>query len=304
MRSGIKSKIKLPKNVLKAKLPKLFSKFRPEDRVEKLHESYLLFGTIIAILAFVIIIGVILHFAGRTVDGYDILKSIMSSVLALLFSLIILDRIRARSDGKRKRREERRKILRHNKIIQPVIDLYIVRKNMVITPNEKSVRKFKIDAKFTVKDMKDMFGPSELIADAGKSKAEVYAYYQEKLNDKFINLVEDVDFSVYSEICDAAMKYVNATSYGSSALDAVIGYKTATAGTKSMKSIVINMMRDEPDDRKFIDAPPALKNVYLLHQMINDQEEALGKYLRAIQELFEEENEEKGKVIDPDIDYE
>ena len=228
----------------------------------------------------------------------------MSSVLALLFAVIILDNINAHSDKKKKRRDERKAIIRHNKIIQPVIDMYIVRKNMVITPNDKTVRKFKINAKFTIRDMKDMFGPSELISDVGKSKIEVYAYFQDKLHDKFTHLVEDVDFNTYSELCDAAMDYINATSYGSSALEAVVGYQRTMAGTKSMKSVVVSMIRDEPENGKFIDAPPALKNVYLVHQMINDQEVALGKYLKMIQDILSEDSKEKSRNSASDIDYE
>lgn len=301
------SKIKMPKSLEMVKNSKYLSptsEIKPSEKVEKVHKSRLLLVTITAIIGFATLLGLILHFAGRTVDGYDLIRSIMSSVLALLFSLIILDSINGHSEKKKKRRDERKAILRHNRIIQPVIDMYIVRKNMVITPNEKNVRKFKINAEFTIKDMRDMFGPSELISDVGKSKIEVYSYYQEKLNEKFIHLVEDVDFTTYNELCDAAMDYVNATSYGASALEAVMGYQRTMAGTKSMKSIVVNMIRDEPENGKFIDAPPALKNVYLVHQMINDQEVALGKYLKKMQEMLAEDTKERGKVAAPEIDYE
>jgi hypothetical protein len=182
--------------------------------------------------------------------------------------------------------------------------MYVVRKNMVITPNDKTVRKFQINAAFTIKDMKDMFGPSELVSDVGKSKIEVYAYYQEKLHDKFTHLVEDVDFNTYTELCDAAMNYINATSYGAAALDAVLSYQNSMAGTKSMRSIIINMIRDEPENSKFADAPAALKNVHLLHQMINEQETALSKYLKAVNAILSEDAKEMGSNKASDIDYE
>jgi|GEM_PF-519200 len=259
-------------------------------------KSHMLFLSIAAILAFALALATILHFFSPNGVGsiYRYLESIMSSVLALLFAVIILDNINAHSDKRRKRREERSAILRHNRIIQPVVDMYIVRKNMVITPNDRTVRKFQVDARFTIKDMRDMFGPSELISDVGKSKIETYAVYQSLLQEKFVHLVENIDFSFFPELCDAAMKYINSTSYGASALDAVMGYQTSVAGTKSMKSIVMNMIKSEPDDGKFIDAPPALKNVYLLHQTINDQETALVNYLKIVQSLISEDSKEKG----------
>jgi hypothetical protein len=230
-----------------------------------------------------------------------ILIGVLSSVVALLFVVVILDNIVAYNDKTEKKADERKAIIRRNKIIQPIIDMYLARKNMVITPNERTVRKFQVDADFTVKDMRDMFGPSELISDVGKSKIEIYAYYQALLMEKFTNLVEGVDFAYYEELCDAAMKYITATSYGASAVEAVVGYQNAMAGTKSMRSMVINMIRDEPDNGKFIDAPAAMKNVYVLQHTINDQEKAVAEYLRVMQNILAEEPRDK----DPkDIDYE
>ncbi|MDR2698705.1 MAG: hypothetical protein LBB30_03390 [Candidatus Methanoplasma sp.] len=278
---------------------------KPSERAERAHESRLLIYSIFAIIFYIAIAWVaVAVFADGEVTMTDIVRGSMGSVFALLFAVIIMDTINSRSEKRKKRREERKAIVRHNKIIQPVIDMYLVRKNMVITLNDKSVRKFKVNAVFTIKDMKDMYSLSELISDVGKTKIEVYAYYQEKLHEKFTHLVEDVDFSYYSDLCDAAMKYINATSYGASALDAVVGYQDTMAGTKSMRSMVVNLIREEPENGKFIDAPPVLKNVYLVHQMINDQETALERYLKLVQGIIEEDSREAGRKAASEIDYE
>jgi len=116
--------------------------------------------------------------------------------------------------------------------------------------------------------------------------------------------VEDVDFNSYSDLCDAAMEYINATSYGSSALEAVTSYQSSLTGTKSMRSVVLNMIREEPENGKFVDAPPALKNVYLVHQMINDQETALEGYLKHIQTILKEDDKEIRKNTASEADYE
>ena len=300
-------KVKAPNIIGKAKkIDILQTKHRgsPSDRAEKAHISKVLILSILAIAVFISLTWLILFLFDRPLDPYDILRGSASSTFAMLFAVLILDNINARSDKRRKMREERKAIIRHNKIIQPIIDMYIARKNMVITPNEKTVRKFQIDSTFTIKDMKDMYGPSELIADGGKSKIDVYSYYQDKLHEKFTHLVEDVDFNFYSDLCDAAMEYINATSYGVSALDAVRGYQGVLTGTKSMKSVVINMIKDEIEGGKYADAPPALKNVHLLHQMINEQEEALVKYLKLIQGILAEDDKETSKNAASKTDYE
>ena len=180
--------------------------------------------------------------------------------------------------------------------------MYLVRKNMVITPNGKTVRKFQVDAKFTVRDMRDMYGASDLVADVGISKIRRYAHYQAVLADHFEKLIESVDFMFYPEIADAAMRFLNASSYGEAALDAVVrlqaseaaldavvSYEDIRAGTKSMRTMVIQMIRDEPEEGRFIDANPTMKNVYLVHQMINEQEAAVADYLRMIKTLQEKD---------------
>lgn len=230
-----------------------------------------------------------------------ILIGVLSSVLAMLFVVVILDNIVAYNDKAERKIEERKAIVRRNKIIQPIIDMYLVRKNMVITPNDRNVRKFQIDASFTIRDMKDMFGPSELVSDVGSSKIETYAYYQTLLLDKFTNLVEGVDFAYYEELCDAAMKYITATSYGASAVEAVVGYQNAMSGTKSMRSMVVNMMINEPDSGNFMDASPAMKNVYVLQQTITEQEKAVAEYLRIMRSILSEEPKDKRPK---DVDYE
>jgi len=298
------------------KVPDIVGKIRESDKLnlkriersdsaEKIYESKLLLISVFAIMLYIFVAWLLIKFSSsEPLNLLDIIKGSLGSVFALFFAVIILDTINARNNKRKRKRDERRAVVRHNKIIQPVIDMYLVRKNMVITLNDKTIKKFQVKSVFTIKDMKDMYGPSELISDVGKSKIEVYSFYQDKLHDMFTHLVEDVDFNTYSDLCDAAMNYINATSYGASALEAVIGYQNSMTGTKSMRSVVLNMIRDEPENGKFIDAPAALKNVYLVHQLIKDQEAALEKYLELIKDILRENEKEMGKDLLSESDYE
>ena len=228
----------------------------------------------------------------------DYMNNIFCNTIALVFVVVFLDTLVSSSKEGRKKREEARTILRHNRIIQPDIDMYLVRKNMVITPNGKTVRKFQIDSEFSIQDMRDMYGPSELVSDVGISKIKRYAYFQKQLKNDFEKLVEGVDFTHYPEISEAAMKYINATSYGEAALEAVLGYEDSKAGTRSMRVMVVGMMREEPLDGRFMDANPTMKNIYLVHQMINDQEKAVSDYIRLIGALEGENPSEKRNKTD------
>lgn len=215
----------------------------------------------------------------------DYVNNIFCNTISLVIVVVCLDTIVTSNQESRRKREEARRIIRYNRLIQPDVDMYLVRKNMVITPNGKNLHKFRVNAKFTIKDMVDMYSPSELVADVGISKIKRYDHYQAILRNDFQKLIENVDFVYYPEIAEAAMKYLNATAYGEAALDAVVGYEDSRAGTKSMRVMVIGMIKDEPEGGRFMDANPTMKNIYLVHQMINEQEGALGEYLKMIKTL-------------------
>lgn len=272
--------------------------------VEKRHSMSVVAKSLIAITVVSVVMFItVLPFEDGVWSYPQYMNSILVNVIPMVIAVLFIDTIVSGNNEKRRQREESRAILRHNRIIQPKIDMFLVRKNMVVTPNGKTVRKFQVDAEFSVRDMRDMYGPSELVADVGISKIRRYAYYQKQLSDDFEKLVEDVDFINYPEVAEAATKYINATAYGAAALEAVLGYENARAGTRSMRVMVVSMINDEPDDGRFMDANPTMKNIYLVHQMINDQEAAVSQYLRLVKKLREEDPSERTQ-FDADIDYE
>ncbi len=273
------------------------------DRIEKHHEY-----SVMWISFFIIVISSAIFFAiGFFLPGEwsqkDFFYNMGCNILAMFIVVLCLDTLVNRNRDSRIQRDEARKILRYHRLTSPDIDMYLVRKNMVITPAGKPVRKFKVDSEFTVRDMRDMYGASELVSDVGISKIRRYAHYQSVLKDDFEKLIGNVDFMFYPEIADAAMRYLNATSYGEAALNAVISYEETRAGTKSMKTMVIAMMKDEPEDGRFVDANPTMKNIYLVHQMISDQEKAVGDYIRMIKVLQEQDPSGYTKK-DDESDYE
>lgn len=272
------------------------------DRVEKSHDMSVMWRSF-----YIIVISSAVFFAiGFFLPGEWTLKDFFynmgCNILAMFIVVLCLDTLVNRNRDSRIRRDEARRILRHQRLISPDIDMYLVRKNMVITPAGKSVKKFQVRSDFTVSDMRDLFSPSELVSDVGISRIRRYAHYQAALRDDFEKLVESVDFMFYPEIADAAMRYLNATSYGQAALDAVVSYEDARAGTKSMRSMVIAMIKEEPEDGRFVDANPTMKNIYLVHQMITEQEKAVADYIALIKVLQEQDPSEYLKKQGGDIE--
>lgn len=260
------------------------------SKVEKHHEfsvMWISFGVIVLSSALFFLIGW-LFFEGEW-STRDFFYNMGCNILAMFVVVLCLDTLVNRNRDSRHQREESRRILRYHRLIAPEIDMYLVRKNMVVTPNGRPVHKFRINSDFSVQDMRDMYSPSDLVSDVGISKIKRYGHYQGVLADHFKNIIESVDFTYYPEIADAVMRYLNATSYGEAALDAVMRYEDAKSGTRLMRVIVSNMIREEPEDGTFMGADPVMKNVYLVHQMINEQEAAVAEYLRMVNVLKEQD---------------
>ena len=291
---GVKDSIKSKTSSTAKGLDPKFNKIRAST-VERSHEISVLWLSVLVVLVTSLVMFAVVVVIGDVWTLGDYMNNIFCNNIALLIVILFLDTVVNSNKESRLKRDEARKIMRYNKIIQPDIDLYLVRKNMVITPNGKTVKKFQVDSDFKVSDMRDMYTPSELVSDVGISKIKRYGHYQFLLRHDFSKLVENVDFVYYPEIAEAAMKYINATSYGEAALEAVMGYEDSRAGTKSMRVMVVGMIREEPDSGSFMQANPTMKNVYLVHQMINDQEKAVSQYISLIRTLEDSDPAERRK---------
>ncbi len=272
------------------------------DRVEKHHEFSVMWISFFIIVISSAVFFLIGFFLPGEWSQKDFFYNMGCNILAMFIVVLCLDTLVNRNRDSRIQRDESRKILRHQRLISPDIDMYLVRKNMVITPIGKTVKKFQSRSEFTVSDMRDMYSASDLVSDVGISRIKRYAYYQAALRDDFEKLIESVDFMFYPEIADAAMRYLNATSYGQAALDAVVGYEDAKTGNRSVRLMVVSMLRDEPADGSFIDANPMMKNVYLVHQMIADQEKAVADYIDLIRILEEKDTSGYMKKLDDPSD--
>lgn len=255
-----------------------------------------LLSTAIILAVFLLIEALMLVFLHTLGDPYWHLLNLADNVLAFIVGLAAMDAVLYIYRMKRTRRNEARAIIRHNRLVQPAIDMYLARKNMVVTPTGRDVRKFQVTSTFEVRDMKDMYGASLLIADAGATKIEMFKLYEERLTRSMSHMAEDIDFSFNPELCDAVLRFINASTYGESALTAVLAY--GSDGSRSGKMTVIRLMKDEPTGGTMAAAAPELKNIYLVQQMIRDQERALRDYLIAVKKVAGADPERKFRSED------
>lgn len=243
-------------------------------------------SSLIILCAFMFFEVLLVIMSGGPGDLNTHLLNLADNSLAFVVGLTAMDAVMYISQLQSRRRGESRAIIRHNRIVQPAIDMYLARKNMMITPPGEDVKTFQIVSGFRIRDLKDMYGPSEIVTDAGRTKIETFRVQTKNLHKAFINMVEDIDFDFNPEICDAAMRFINATTYGTAALDSLIVFEDD--GMRSKRMVLIKQMKEEEESGSLADAKAELKNVYLVQQMIQEQEAAIKEYLTTINEMTED----------------
>lgn len=251
----------------------------------------MIMSTVMIIVAFIVIELILFAVSGSFGDRDTHLLNLADNSLAFAVGLAAMDALTFFNQSARAKRNEERAIIRHNRIIQPAADMYLARKNMMITPDGEDVRRFRVISHVRIRDMKDLYEPSSIASDAGKSRIVVFKELIKSVNKGMMNMVEDIDFAYNQEICDAALKFINATTYGSGALDALIMY--GEPGNRAKKMAVIKQIKEAPDDGTLADAKDELRNVYLVKQMIEEQEAALKEYIESVYDVVRDEKNAK-----------
>ncbi len=228
-------------------------------------------------------------------DTYWHLINIADTCIGFVIGLTAMDALNYYNGNQKSRREEQRAIIRHNRIVKPCIDMYLARKNSLITPNGQDVQIFKVVTNANVRDLKDMYEPSTINSDAGKSKIEAYWYYLKKLNTAFLNMAEDINFDYNPEICDAMMKFLNETTYGIAAAESVVSF--GRDGNRTQKMTVIRKIKECPEGTEIADVEGELNTVFIFMHMIHAHEDALKAYLTVIDEIDTESQNRRKKLL-------
>ena len=216
-------------------------------------------------------------------DNYWHLLNIADTCIGFLVGILAMDILNYFERGQKARRDEERAIIRHNRIVKPAIDMYLARKNSLITPAGEDFKPFQIVTNATPRDLKDLYGPSPINTDSKRMKIATFEYYTKKLNVAFMNMAEDINFDYNPEICDAVLAFINETTYGRSALDSIVAY--GEEGNRTVRNSLIRQLKESSDNPDIFEAGDELNTALIVLHMIHAQEDALKKYLDAMEEL-------------------
>lgn len=247
----------------------------------------------ILIVAFLILEAILLIWEGtfddRSYTDHDFywhMLNFSDTVLGFLVGLLAMDALTWYENARKARRDEQRAIIRHNRIVKPAIDMYLARKNALITPATEDLKPFQVVTDATVRDLKDMYLPSTINSDAGKARIETFFYYTKKLNVAFLNMAEDINFDYNPEICDAVLGFINETTYGMSALSTVTSF--ADEDKRQSRNALLRQIKSASDKTEIYEAEDELNIAMIVMHTIHAQETALAKYMDAIEDIDSE----------------
>jgi len=215
------------------------------------------------------------------------LANMADNTLAFVVGLGALDAVTYLNTVGRRRRDENRAIIRHNRLLEPLIDTFIARKNALTTFSDEPFDQYAVVKNIELAPFQDMFKPSVIASDAGISKISMYSFHQKQLFKSFQKMVEDVDFSYHPEACDAAMSFINATTKGFSALSSLLALEEDD--NKKQREAFLKILAEQCKDTESDQTRPEIMSLYILIQSIRDQQEALELYLESVSD-----------VVDPD----
>lgn len=216
-------------------------------------------------------------------DVYWHLLNFSDTVLGFLIGLLAMDALTWYESGRKAKRDEERAIGRHNRIVKPAIDMYLARKNSLLTSSKNSYGTFQVKTDATIKDLMDIFQASTINSDAKVPRITSFLYYTKKLNVAFLNMAEDINFDYNPQICDAVLSFINETTYGMSALTTLASF--AEDNNRVSKNALLRQIRSASENTEISDAEDELNIAMILIHTIHAQEAALEMYMEAIEDI-------------------
>ncbi len=206
------------------------------------------------------------------------LLNMADNTLAFVIGLGAMDAVVYFNTIKRDRRNELLAIDRHHRLMEPMIEAFIFRKNILTASVDENIRQYDIIGEGSIAGLARMFDASYIATDAGISRIRVYSQQQKQLYKSMQKLVEDVNFTYFPEIGDAALAYLKASTAGFSALTSLLALESDTHKTKRESLVkAIEAEAAEPSVR----TNPKIVAASLLLSSIREQEKALDDYLGA-----------------------
>ena len=220
---------------------------------------------------------------------FGIATNFIGIVITISFVQFFFDKQREKDE----RNEEKKKILRCDKIMQDLIDVFTVHFNQLTTPldrksGDSNNNTINIDFAFT--DLRGLYQVSLLFQDKIYSTSIVSFYESElKLRDYCSVSLRDIDYKYYPEIGELLLRFVR-VSTSQDVRNFVLSIAPKSLADKGMSSIISEWIGDASKDWvEHVHSGELKSNIMIpfvvLYDMLKEEGQIVFEYCEAISKI-------------------
>lgn len=252
---------------------------------------WLLFGigTSIALVAFGLSDNIPNYF-------FNIFLGLSTNIFGLIITIFFAQKYIDENERKNRKVSEKDEIIRRDRIMRQLIELYLEGYASIAIPNKRSVSEVHINAadddEFAFEDLAGMYEPSLMIQKKGvRPSIEIFYENEYKLAKYVMDVIENVDFEFYPELLNTLMAFYE-TYIKSDEKDMVLW--PLTIDNADNKKLVIaamsEMIKDEKQDWLTQDAQGTLdgnvmKSYVALYSKVRAERRLIAKYMQEIKNM-------------------
>lgn len=225
----------------------------------------------------------------------NILFGLGTNLIGIIVTVSFVQFFLDKQNEKAERTYEREKILRFDRVMQILIQHYVMYFNTITTPmnQRNSVSTTEIKQNFSFADMKDLYLQSLFLRNKGYEPA-ITAFYDAELELRkyCIEFTSQIDFKYHQDLLSDLTQFVEA-SLAFDVRNAVLGNMTLTVGDKKYTEVIQEYIGDPSHDwvAKIHNEKTNgnMMNPYVcLFDMLNLQKSLITRYLIHIKALKDE----------------
>ena len=212
-------------------------------------------------------------------------------VITIAFVKTIFDRF----ENKKEKNEECKKIIRQHRTVFLYMQSYLKHMHCIVTPIERRFKNgIKLETEFSLKDIQNLYTPTLLLTESSQqSSIKCFFEYELKLRDAFANMINNIDFKFYSNICKIIEDFVD-ISIAYDVRNVILdNEKMILTGTKQkLSEFYADMFKDDSIFERYKEyqnnelESNGILPYLMLYDMLKNEQKILLTYLDEIKKLI------------------
>jgi hypothetical protein len=208
-------------------------------------------------------------------------SSLLTSAIGVLFTVFIIETLFREYDTEKEKEAEKRRIIRVGDLVLFEMERYKGAMYYLTTPSDakKDFSKMEIKTPINLCDMRDLYYPIPLVHVLGQSCIRFYEHSLSILIERISDMIYNVDFKHYPEICDT-LKYFIKTYDSISPLYAVLFFERKDLQEHAREAIL-----NYSPNKNYGSVPNLIDPYIMLKDLMESHLKTMDRFKKQITEL-------------------